>query len=229
MPRFPRTTRKFPSVLLCAVTILAATCHGVRAEDKADDAASWIAKLSSDDFDERTGALEKLAAMGESAHDALSASQAGNDPEIRIAAAQLLARLRLATVSVRVTDRFGNAIPKAEADYTIGDQYNGNEPSHQISVGADGAAKLPKIDPGVYNANFEWKKLFAAGQIANYYRLNLVSGANAIPFVMTTGGAVQGSVADDQGKPLQDARLTLLTDLSPELDVDDVAGGGGNQ
>ena len=181
-----------------------------------------VARLNSDDFDERSAAMEQLAKLGESAREALETALAGNDPDIRIAAAELLAKLRLATVVVQASDRSGKLLPAVKADCSIGDQFGMGAEPKQLTTGSDGTAVAGKTEPGIYNQNFDVKKFsFIGGVTNNFYRVRLAPGLNPCPIVLTAGGDCQGLVTNEQGKPLQDARLLLSQGISPDFDIDD--------
>ena len=187
----------------------------------AADAPQWVSKLNSDDFDERTAAAIKLAALGETAREALEKAAAGTDPDIRTAAAELLSKLSRATLSVLTTDRDGKPLAGLQADLTIyKDMNNGNQQSIPITTRDDGTAQLFTNEPGTYNVYMAWKKCTPATNsyaIPYSIRHKLTSGPTRLTVMVSEGGTCEASAIDADGKPLKEARICLC----PTIDIGD--------
>jgi hypothetical protein len=188
------------------------------------DAAQWVSKLNSEDFDERTNASAKLAAMGETAREALEKGAAGTDPDIRSAAAELLGKLSQATLTVLTTNRDGKPLAGIQADLTIyKDVNNGNQQVVPITTKEDGTALLTTCEPGTYNAYAAWKKCAPASNAYAVYtnRFKLLSGPNRFNQIVSEGGSCEAAAVDADGKVLKDARIFLCPTLDVGESIDD--------
>ena len=226
---------RLPCCLLLAAWSLFAnfTAHGdgaVAAEDsppstasapvKAGDAASWVSKLNSDDFDERNAASDNLARLGEAAREALEKGASAADPEIKAAAADLLGKLGQATLTLLTLDRGGKPLAGVSADLTLYKELNpSNQQPQPVTTKADGTELLTKTEPSLYNLYLNWKKSSPVGMYPT--RLKLVPGPNRIVVQLTRGGSCEARALDAEGKPLKDAKLLLSSSIDIADFIDD--------
>ncbi len=188
----------------------------------AGDAATWVSRLNSEDFDERNSASTNLANLGEAAREALEKGANGSDPEIKAAATDLLGKLSQATLTLLTLDRSGKPLPGVGADLTLSKEMGGgNQQPQAVTTKADGTELLLKTEPSVYNVYFNWKKCAVVGNFSYVSRLNLVPGPNRITVQLTQGGTCEARALDAAGKPLKDAKLLLSTVIDIGEYIDD--------
>ena len=187
------------------------------AEAPQPDPQSWIDQLHHEDFDTRAAAVERLAAMGETARAALEKAGADKDPEIRTVVRDLLERLNRASLMIVATDRDGNSMPEAKGDVKFwsvpSDDDDLQSDPDSLTTNADGIALISGKKPGNYQINIEWKQLHPVAAFNYGGPLKLKSGPNRLPVTLTKGGIFQTTILDEQGNPIKDAKAMLSSDM----------------
>jgi hypothetical protein len=224
----PSLARSLPILLLMA--LLCSRGSAADAPSPAREIDDLVTKLSSEDFDERNAATERLAAMGELAREALEQAAAGKDPEIRIAAAELLGKLGKTVLNFLVVKGDGEPAAGIEGELNIGAEGVGNDAVLQPFVtAADGTASAGRLESGIYELAFNFKNASSA-YIASNMRVRLMPGVNRLVIPISKGGSVQASVLDEDGKPLKDVKLSVAissktTDEEGKVRLDNVVEG----
>ncbi len=200
------------SASLVPLALMILQCHAADLPPNSQpDLDQLVAHLNSEDFDERNTAMQKIAAMGETAREALEKAAASNDAEVRIAATELLGQLGQTSLTLLVVDRDGKPISGAQGDLTAlspEDVVDDDPKAQKIATREDGTASVGKVDPGVYDLNIQWAK-FTSPRGESNERVRLVPGSNRIIVTLSAGGTVQATALDADGKPLKDAKLAL--------------------
>ena len=181
------------------------------------EAAALVEQLRHSDYDVRNAAREKLAALGEAARTVLEGATRAEDVETRAAATALLNKLETATVTLLAFDRDGRPAAGAEAEVRPQLQRPGGAGNEQnlqnITVGADGTARLASLAPQYANFNFAWKKWTPTRDGSPWWSVNLERGSNPLFVTLARDGAVEVSVQDAQGAPLKDGRAQLFNNM----------------
>ena len=211
-------------ILFCTLT------HAAEAPETVREVNQLVALLSSDDFDERSAATERLAAMGELAREALEQAVAGKDPEIRIAATTLLARLGQTSLDFLLIDSNGLPAAGVQGELNIAIEGDESEPVIQPFVSReDGTASAGRLEPALYILSFTWKGGWYS-TFNSVKRVRLMPGANRIVIPVSPCGSIQATALDAGGKPLKDIKLTVdgnsqVTDGDGKARIDNLIDG----
>ena len=176
------------------------------------DLDQLIAHLGSEDFDERNSAMQKIAALGETAREALEKAAASKDADVRLAAIDLLGKLGQTSLTLLVVNRDGQPLSGAQGDLSVttpDDTVEDDPKPEKIATREDGTANIGKVEPGVYDLSINWAKYTSPHGDPTAERVRLVPGSNRVVVTLSAGGTVQGTALDADGKPLRDVKLSL--------------------
>ena len=215
--------------------VLAVACPKILAEESKSQATpeALVELLEKGDFDERQDAIKQLEALGESARSALEKAQkASATLDVRETATRLLSNLVGGILVFELMDMSGRPVPGVQMSVTM--QQNSainvfasrEEPKPvPLATDADGTAVMKGMVPGPAQISVEFKNYFATSLSTPGWAMYIKSGKNRIQYVVEKGGSVTGTVAGDDGKPLENAHVSLLADatqLPQDGDLDPV-------
>src|ERR1043165_10012266 len=157
---------------LAALLFLVPLCCAQAADPAPPDAAEFIEKLKSEEYEERAAAYEKLAALGEAARPKLEAALSSQDFETHSAAGRLLALLGKPGVKLMVYDRDGKPVDGAESNlqmWDMNDRYQTGERKNQLlHFDPNGVAEIKDLKPGQSTLYLQWQKCWIVGENSSY-------------------------------------------------------------
>ena len=197
------------------------------------DVPTWIALLSSDDYDVRWEAAAKLAAQGDAARPALQQALSSSDVETRSIAARLLMQQAKSGLRLMAFDRNGKPCDGIEGTlqmWDTSDRFQRTRSNPAMVFGPNGIAEVDDIRPGSKSFNFTWQKCWVTGSEAygsnSYFNsvTKIRAGRTPILFSFSKGGSIKGSIVDMDGKPVNDAEFAVYAVGNFNADMLDVHG-----
>ncbi len=191
-------------------TLLLASPFGQTEEVKTKTPEALLEQLQNGNFDERQEAEKALLQMGEAVRPLVEKTvKSTDDLDTRAAMSRILDGLYRSTVQVVFYDRKGIPFAKQKATYfSYGNPRNPQE-KKEFDTNEKGEINILDLKPGFNQLSFQMPEVDIYNQ---YSQFMLRKGPNRMVCVGIHKGSVSGTVLTDQGKPIENVELKLLSD-----------------